>query len=105
MRLSNIHFTDYHPLLDFAKSNHIEFIATNIPRRYASQVARNSLKSLDTLQTHEKKYMMKLPVEVDLETPGYSEMKELLGEHAGSNRSEEHTSELQSRGHLVCRLL
>src|SRR5690625_7404951 len=85
MRLSNIHFTDYHPLLDFAKSNHIEFIATNIPRRYASKVARNSLKSLDTLQTHEKKYMMKLPVEVDLETTGYSEMKELLGEHAGSN--------------------
>src|SRR5690625_5537279 len=24
---------------------------------------------------------------------------------AGDNRSEEHTSELQSRGHLVCRLL
>src|SRR6266508_882520 len=24
---------------------------------------------------------------------------------SGSNRSEEHTSELQSRGHLVCRLL
>src|SRR5690625_5969298 len=24
---------------------------------------------------------------------------------AGGNRSEEHTSELQSRGHLVCRLL
>src|SRR5690625_6491410 len=24
---------------------------------------------------------------------------------AGKNRSEEHTSELQSRGHLVCRLL
>lgn len=85
MRLWNNHFTDYHPLVDFAKSNHIEFIATNIPRRYASQVARNSLKSLDTLQTHEKKYMMKLPVEFDLETPGYSEMKDLLGEHAGSN--------------------
>src|SRR5690625_7522527 len=25
--------------------------------------------------------------------------------HSGENRSEEHTSELQSRGHLVCRLL
>lgn len=85
MRLWNNHFTDYHPLVDFAKSNHIEFIATNIPRRYASQVARNGLESLDTIQTNEKKYMMKLPVEVDLETPGYSEMKELLGEHAGSN--------------------
>src|SRR5207253_10994823 len=26
-------------------------------------------------------------------------------EYAGAKRSEEHTSELQSRGHLVCRLL
>src|SRR2546422_7696843 len=29
----------------------------------------------------------------------------LPGGHAGSDRSEEHTSELQSRLHLVCRLL
>src|SRR5215208_7724994 len=28
-----------------------------------------------------------------------------VGALAGGNRSEEHTSELQSRGHLVCRLL
>src|SRR5439155_7601524 len=28
-----------------------------------------------------------------------------LGEHGVPVRSEEHTSELQSRGHLVCRLL
>src|SRR5437870_8302539 len=28
-----------------------------------------------------------------------------LGQHAVDGRSEEHTSELQSRGHLVCRLL
>src|SRR5207253_2516501 len=28
-----------------------------------------------------------------------------LGASANGNRSEEHTSELQSRGHLVCRLL
>src|SRR5439155_7853690 len=29
----------------------------------------------------------------------------LRGERTMGNRSEEHTSELQSRGHLVCRLL
>src|SRR5439155_19784625 len=29
----------------------------------------------------------------------------LVAEFAGQTRSEEHTSELQSRGHLVCRLL
>src|SRR5690625_5725964 len=28
-----------------------------------------------------------------------------FGAHTGIGRSEEHTSELQSRGHLVCRLL
>src|SRR5437660_6882163 len=31
--------------------------------------------------------------------------RHLAPEAAGSGRSEEHTSELQSRGHLVCRLL
>src|SRR5690625_5947670 len=36
-----------------------------------------------------------------LGTAGYY----LIGFHAGAARSEEHTSELQSRGHLVCRLL
>src|SRR3989442_4909513 len=34
--------------------------------------------------------------------PGF---EELLGEINGDLRSEEHTSELQSRPHLVCRLL
>src|SRR5690625_5946498 len=29
----------------------------------------------------------------------------LIGHRLGQGRSEEHTSELQSRGHLVCRLL
>src|SRR5690625_2747212 len=31
--------------------------------------------------------------------------EEFANEHSGFDRSEEHTSELQSRGHLVCRLL
>src|SRR5690625_6655955 len=39
-------------------------------------------------------------LEADAETTGAP-----VGEVADSSRSEEHTSELQSRGHLVCRLL
>src|SRR5690625_7097876 len=39
--------------------------------------------------------------EIDFPAPGYYEVS-LSSE---SERSEEHTSELQSRGHLVCRLL
>ena len=30
--------TDYKPLIEFARKNHLPFIATNIPRRYASVV-------------------------------------------------------------------
>src|SRR5690625_7338599 len=36
---------------------------------------------------------------------GHSERREHFGETVETTRSEEHTSELQSRGHLVCRLL
>src|SRR5690625_6258480 len=32
-------------------------------------------------------------------------IRDLTGDVVGFGRSEEHTSELQSRGHLVCRLL
>src|SRR5437870_8797611 len=42
----------------------------------------------------------------NLDTPVSVESRDEIGELARSlERSEEHTSELQSRGHLVCRLL
>src|SRR5690606_20202403 len=83
MRLWNNFATDYKPLVDFAKEKNLNFIATNIPRRYASIVAKKGLDSLNSVTDKEKSYMMKLPVEVTLETPGYPEMKEMMGDHAG----------------------
>ncbi len=85
MRLWNNFTTDYKPLVDFAKDKKLNFIATNIPRRYASIVAKKGLDSLNTVTSKEKNYMMKLPVEVTLDTPGYPEMMEMMGDHAGSN--------------------
>ena len=85
MRLWNNFKTDYKPLVDFAKSNKLPFVATNIPRRYASIVAKKGLDSLQFVAESEKPYMMKLPVEVTLDTPGYKEMLEMMGEHAGPN--------------------
>jgi len=85
MRLWNNFATDYKPLVDFAKEKNLDFIATNIPRRYASIVAKKGLDSLNSVTDKEKSYMMKLPVEVTLETPGYPEMKEMMGDHAGPN--------------------
>src|SRR5690625_6981425 len=48
-----------------------------------------------------------LPVAVDLGqvVPGAGHGPDLVAAVGEGQRSEEHTSELQSRGHLVCRLL
>ncbi len=81
VRLWNNFKTDYQPLLDFAKSNQIPFIATNIPRRYASQTSKLGIKSLDTLSDSDKKWIATLPIQVSLKTPGYTEMKSLMGSH------------------------
>jgi len=85
MRLWQNFTTDYKPLVDFAKEKKLKFIATNIPRRYASIVAKKGLDSLNTVTEKEKSWMMKLPVEVTLDTPGYPEMKEMMDGHAGPN--------------------
>jgi len=68
-------------LVDFAKNKKISFIATNVPRKYASQTSKNGINSLNELPEAEKKFIAKLPIEVTLETPGYKEMKSLMGDH------------------------
>lgn len=67
--------TDYKPLVDFAKDNNLPFIATNIPRRYASFVAKYGLDSLNLLLSkHPKMFIAPFPIEFDPELPGYKSM-------------------------------
>ena len=82
-RLWNNYKTDYKPLVDFAKSKQIDFIATNIPRRYASLVFRKDLIALDSLTSREKAWMAPLPIEFDINLPGYKSMMGMQGGHAG----------------------
>ena len=77
--------TDYKPLLDYAKSNKLKFVATNIPRRYASLVNKQGLDGLDQLTDEAKKWIAPLPIEVNLELPGYKWMIETMGKHAGGD--------------------
>lgn len=81
-RLWNNYATDYKPLVDFAKDKKLNFIATNIPRRYASQTSKEGLESLNNLTAKEKAYIAQLPIKVTLDTPGYPEMKKMMGDHA-----------------------
>jgi uncharacterized iron-regulated protein len=75
--------TDYKPLVDFAKSKNFKFIATNIPRRYASLVFKKDLRALEQLSEQEKLWIAPLPIAFDVNLPGYKSMMSMQGGHAG----------------------
>ena len=76
--------TDYLPLLDYAYTNDIPFIATNVPRRYASFVYKHGLDTLAHLSDEALKYMPPLPIPYPSELGCYVEMLEMAG-HGGDN--------------------
>src|SRR5437660_6499814 len=53
----------------------------------------------------ERTVLQQLGVDAEIMPNGCCGMAGSFGFGVGKRRSEEHTSELQSRGHLVCRLL
>ncbi len=74
--------TDYKPLVEFAKKNKLPFIATNIPRRYASVVYKHGFEALDSLTAEARSYIAPLPIEYDPEVKCYKDMMaqmELMG--------------------------
>lgn len=75
--------TDYAPLVNFSKENRIPFIATNIPRRYASLVFKKGFEALDTLSVTEKSWMAPLPVLYDSTLPCYRDILKATGGHGG----------------------
>lgn len=77
--------TDYKPLVEFAKTNQLRFIATNVPRRYASLVYKSGMESLEALSDEAKTYIAPLPIPVDLELPGYKKIAAMAGGHGGPN--------------------
>ena len=80
--------TDYKPLLSFAKENGLKFIASNIPRRYASTVSSGGFEALERVSAEGKKFIAPLPIEYDPELPCYKDMLEMSGGpmgHASTN--------------------
>ncbi len=73
--------TDYRPIVEYAKRNHIHVVATNVPRRYANLVYRKGLPYLDSLGNESYKWIAPLPLTVDFELPSYKAMVSGMGEH------------------------
>jgi uncharacterized iron-regulated protein len=102
-KLWNNYKTDYEPLVLFAKENGLPFIATNIPRRYASRVFRQGLESLNELSDEARALIAPLPVEVDLELPGYKNMMSMMGDaqHGGENFPKAQAIKDATMGHFI----
>lgn len=82
-RLWSNYKTDYKPLIEMAADSGLDFIATNIPRRYAAIVNKKGLSELDSLSDEAKQWIAPLPVEFDSTLTGYQEMKDMMGKMGG----------------------
>ncbi|MHA8054627.1 ChaN family lipoprotein [Aquirufa nivalisilvae] len=77
--------TDYAPLVNFAKENQVNFIATNVPRKYASLVSKGGFEALNQISAEEKSWMAPLPIAYDANLPGYQKMITMMAGHATPN--------------------
>jgi len=72
--------TDYKRILNFARDSSLSFIATNIPRRYASMVNKSGFEILSTLHKAALQYIAPLPVKYDSTLACYAEMVKMMGD-------------------------
>lgn len=78
--------TDYAQLVEFAKDTNLQFVATNIPRRYASAVYKGGFEALDSLSPEAKRYIAPLPIVYDTNVACYNNMLHMNeGGHGGEN--------------------
>jgi uncharacterized iron-regulated protein len=79
--------TDYKPLVEFAKKNKLKFVATNVPRRYASLVNLKGFEGLDELSDEAKAFLPPLPIKYDADLNCYKSMMDMegMGSHVTPN--------------------
>jgi len=105
VRLWKNHPTDYKPLVDFAKEKHFSFIATNVPRRYASKVYKGGFEALNDLSAEEKSWIAPLPIAYDATLPGYVKMLEMSGGHGGDNLPKAQAVKDATMGYFIAKNL
>lgn len=79
VRKWNNYATDYKPLLNFAKKEGLRFVASNVPRRYASVVSSGGFEALQKVSADGLRFMAPLPIEYDPELPCYKDMLSMGG--------------------------
>lgn len=79
--------TDYKPLIEFANKNRLKFVATNVPRRYASMVNSKGFEGLEELSDKAKMFIPPFPIRYDAELNCYKSMLNMkgMGSHVNEN--------------------
>lgn len=79
--------TDYKPLVEFAKNHKLNFVATNIPRRYASVVNAKGFEGLEELSDEAKAFLPPLPIPYNPDLESYKSLLKMkgMGGHVGEN--------------------
>ena len=95
--------TDYKPLVDFAKASKLPFIATNIPRRYASMVHKKGFEVLETLSDEEKSWIAPQPIAYNKNLPGYTQMMTMMGEHTSPNMPKAQASKDATMAYFIAK--
>jgi len=104
-RLWQNYKTDYKPLVDFAKEKKLKFIATNIPRRYASVVFKKDFEGLTELSQNEKSWIAPLPIPFNVNLPGYQKMLGMMGGHAGDKMPKAQAIKDATMAHFILKNL
>jgi uncharacterized iron-regulated protein len=75
--------SDYRPLIEFAKAHHLEIVASNVPRRIASDVSKQGLSVIDGLGA-DRPFAAR---DIQCPTSGdyYQRFGEAMGGHEGAN--------------------
>ena len=87
-KLWDNYWTDYASLLYLAREHGLKFVATNVPRRYASFVKDNGLDDLQGLSEDARSFMAPLPIRFDRDAQDqamYGFMQMMGGKSSGNS--------------------
>lgn len=84
-RIWNNYTKDYKPLVEYARENGLQVVASNVPRRYANSVYHQGVDVLSKMSRSAKRNFPKLPLKINYDLPSYRAMAAMLPDHSADN--------------------
>ncbi len=108
VKMWNNFVTDYKPVLDYSKANNLRYIATNIPRRYASMIHHGGFSAIENLSEEAISLIgPRLRDLYDPTVPAYANMMQMqgMGEHVNDNFPKAQAAKDATMAHFILKNL